>query len=156
MDNRNRIQKLSEFFVGFLSLSFAHIISYVFFTAVIKRIEDYSCQSWIDYGIIVILSYITVFFCFYSPVNLLKRSKPMEISSTLRNCMITYALLSVLLLISKNEIIDSRYLFTSSFIVYIVLSLAGRFVYKRIMIKKISNSKMATITGVITTVDKGN
>lgn len=156
MDNRNRIQKLSEFFVGFFSLSFAHIISYVFFTAVIKRIEDYSCQSWIDYGIIVILSYITVFFCFYSPVNLLKRSKPMEISSTLRNCMITYALLSVLLLISKNEIIDSRYLFTSSFIVYIVLSLAGRFVYKRIMIKKISNSKMATITGVITTVDKGN
>lgn len=156
MDNRNRIQKLSEFFVGFLSLSFAHIISYVFFTAVIKKIEDYSCQSWIDYGMIVILSYIIVFFCFYSPVNLLKRSKPMEISSTLRNCMITYALLSVLLLISKNEIIDSRYLFTSSFIVYIVLSLAGRFVYKRIMIKKISNSKMATITGVITTVDKGN
>lgn len=156
MDNRNRIQKLSEFFVGFFSLSFAHIISYLFFTAVVKKIEDYSCQSWIDYGIIVILSYITVFFCFYSPVNLLKRSKPMEISSTLRNCMITYALLSVLLLISKNEIIDSRYLFTSSFIVYIVLSLAGRFVYKRIMIKKISNSKMATITGVITTVDKGN
>lgn len=156
MDNRNRIQKLSEFFVGFLSLSFAHIISYVFFTAVIKKIEDYSCQSWIDYSIIVILSYITVFFCFYSPVNLLKRSKPMEISSTLRNCMITYALLSVLLLISKNEIIDSRYLFASSFIIYIVLSLAGRFVYKRIMIKKISNSKMATITGVITTVDKGN
>lgn len=155
MDNRNRIQKHFEFFIGLFSLIFSHLTSYVFFTAVIEKIQDYSKDSWTEYCIIVLLSYIIVFFCFYSSVNLLKRSRPMEISATLRNCTITYALLSVLLLMSKNDIIHSRYLYASSFIIYFLSSLIGRFIYKKIMLKKITNSKIATITGVITTVDRG-
>lgn len=154
MNNRNRMQKTSEFFIGLFSLAFAHLTGYLFFTYIFKKIEDYGRDTWLEYGIIVLLSYIVVFLCFYSSVNLLKRSKPMEISSALRNCVITYALLSVLLLITKNKIIESRYLFLSSFVLYCTFSLAGRFVYKKIMLKRISNSKIATITGVITTADR--
>lgn len=155
MNNRTRIQKRLEFSIGLLSLILSHLFSYIFFTKIIEKIEAYSSEDWREYYIILLLSYMVVFFCFYSPVNLLKRSKPMEISSTLRNTIITYALLSVLLMLTKNDIIQSRYLYISSFILYCVLSLAGRFVYKKIMLKRISNSKIATMTGVITTVDKG-
>lgn len=155
MNTRNRMQKEAEFIIGLLALISAYLISYIFFTTAVKKILEYSTESWLNYSIIALLSYAIVFFCFYSPVNLLIRSKPREISSTLRNCLITYAALSVLLLLTKNEIINSRYLYLSSFILYCALSLAGRFVYKKIMLKRISNSKMATMTGVITTIDRG-
>lgn len=154
MDKRNRMQKHSEFFVGLFSILFANFISYIFFTQIIPKILDYSQDNWAEYGIVVLLSYIIVFFCFYSPVNLHIRSKPMEISATLRNCLITYALLSVLLLLTKNEILHSRYLYISSFFGYCAFSLLGRYIYKKIMLKKFSKSKIATITGVISTVEK--
>jgi exopolysaccharide biosynthesis polyprenyl glycosylphosphotransferase len=155
MDNRNRIQRNYEFFIGLISLVLSHVASYVFFTTAVKKIEDYSSESWISYGVLVLLSYAILFFCFYSPVNLRKRSRPMEVSSTLRNCTITYAFLSVLLLMTKNEIIRSRYLFVSTFVLYCLLSLVTRYIYKKVTLQRISKSKMATITGVITTCSRG-
>ncbi|MGN1203247.1 MAG: sugar transferase [Eubacterium sp.] len=155
MDNRKRIQRWNEFSVGIFALVLSNIISYVFFTAIVPKIPNYDTESWTEYVIIVLLSHIIVFFCFSSPINLAKRSKPMEISSTIRNCVITYALLSVLLLLSKNDVIQSRFLFLSSFFNYCCISLIGRFILKRVMLKQIPNSKYATITGIITTVDRG-
>lgn len=153
MDNRNKIQKSSEFLVGFFAIVLSNIISFLFFTYVIPKIPEYDSGSLTEYAIIVILSYCIVFFCFYSHINLTKRSKPMEISSTLRNCLISYGLLAVILLLTKNEIIESRYLYLSSFVGYCFLSLGGRFALKRIMINRLPKSKIATMTGVITTVD---
>lgn len=154
MDNRNKLQKRLEFLVEFFALILSNVFSYIFFTCVIKRIESYSINSWIVYSIIITLSCIIIFSCFFSPINLFKRSKPMEIASALRNCVLTYSLIAVLLLITKNEIINSRYLFISSFAGYCILTLSGRFVLKRTLIKKIPNSKMASMVGVITTIER--
>ncbi len=155
MDNRKRIQKQLEFFVGLFALALSNLLGYGFFTFVHEKISDYDNTSWTEYIVIVLLSYIIIFFCFYSPINLLKRSRPMEFSSTIRNCALTYALLSVLLVLTKNEIVQSRYLFISGFIGYCILSCIGRFIIKRIMINYMPKSRFATITGVITTVDIG-
>lgn len=154
MYDRKMMQKNSEFFVGLFAIIFSNLFCYFVFTQIIPKIQDYTRENWIEYYIILSLSYVTIFFSFYSPVNLYKRSKPMEISATLRNCLFTYSLFSVLLLLTKNDILHSRYLYTSSFFVYCVLSLAGRYVYKKTALKKFSKSKMATITGVISTVEK--
>lgn len=155
MDNRKRIQKQLEFFVGLFALALSNLLGYGFFTFVHEKILDYDNTSWTEYIVIVLLSYIIIFFCFYSPINLLKRSRPMEFSSTIRNCALTYALLSVLLVLTKNEIVQSRYLFISGFVGYCILSCIGRFIIKRIMINYMPKSRFATITGVITTVDIG-
>lgn len=156
MDNRVKIQKVGEFLVGFFSLLISNIVSYFAFKYVIlHKIPDFSIDYWTQYIITVIFSFMIIFFCFSSPINLLKRSKPMEIASTLRNCVLTYGLISVLLLITKNLIINSRYMFLGSFIIYCASSLVGRFVLKRAMIKKMPNSKYATMTGVITTTARG-
>ncbi len=155
MDNRKRIQKQLEFLVGLFALALSNLASYVFFTVIVDRILDYDNDSWTEYIIIVLLSYIIIYFCFSSPLNLLKRSRPMEFSSTIRNCALTYGLLSVLLVLTKNEIIQSRYLFISGFIGYFILSCVGRFFIKRVMINVMPKSKFATIAGIITTVDIG-
>ncbi len=152
--NRRKVQMISEFLVGISSLATANLVSYILFKYGFNRILDYEQHQWSAYSIVLLFSFLLIFFCFSSPINLLKRSKAMEIASTIRNCVLTYGLVAVLLLLTKNEIIDSRYMFLGSFIMYTGFSLAGRFVLKKIMLHKMSTNRYATITGVITTCDR--
>ncbi len=156
MNYRERIQKSLEFTVGAFALITANIISILFFYFVIKKIGEYSIRNWIEYWVVIILSHFIVFVSFSSPINLLKRSKPMELAATLRNCSITYAIFAILLILTKNYIFESRYLYFGSFILFTLLSILGRYVLKRVLLIRFSNSKMATITGVITTTDRAD
>lgn len=154
MSKQKKIQMVLEFSSGLLALVFANLLCYIFFNSVVHRIVDYSRDTWTGYAYVVLSSYIIVFLCFFSALNMFKRSKPMEILSNIRNCMITYALMAVLLLITKNRLIESRYLFIGSFILFFFLSLIFRFILKKLLLKNYSVSKHATQTGIITTTDR--
>lgn len=157
MSKRRKIQKRFEFLVGLCSFILAQLVTYfIFHNGIfgVVKIADYEASDWIQYGAIALLSYVIVFLCFSSPINLLKRSRPMEFVSTLRNCTLTYALLSALLILTKSKIIESRYLFLGAYILYVSFSLVGRYVLKKVMLGKVSSSSLATMTGVITTMDR--
>ncbi len=156
MSRRSRIQYALEFASGLAALLFANIVCYITFTAVIPKILEYPQSSWCYYVMTLFVVYTIVFVFFSSPLNLLMRSRPREFLSTLRNCVVTYALLAVVLLLTKNEIIDSRYLFISSFIVFFVIDLMLRCITKKSMLKKITNSRHATQTGIITIYSKAD
>lgn len=156
MSRRSRIQYALEFASGLAALLFANIVCYITFTAVIPKILEYPQSSWCNYVMALFVVYTIVFVFFSSPLNLLMRSRPREFLSTLRNCVVTYALLAVVLLLTKNEIIDSRYLFISSFIVFFVIDLMLRYITKKSMLKKITNSRHATQTGIITIYSKAD
>ncbi len=156
MSRRSRIQYALEFASGLAALLFANIVCYITFTAVIPKILEYPQSSWCNYVMTLFVVYTIVFVFFSSPLNLLMRSRPREFLSTLRNCVVTYALLTVVLLLTKNEIIDSRYLFISSFIVFFVVDLMLRYITKKSMLKKITNSRHATQTGIITIYSKAD
>ncbi len=156
MSRRSRIQYALEFASGLAALLFANIVCYITFTAVIPKILEYPQSSWCNYVMTLFVVYTIVFVFFSSPLNLLMRSRPREFLSTLRNCVVTYALLAVVLLLTKNEIIDSRYLFISSFIVFFVIDLMLRYITKKSMLKKITNSRHATQTGIITIYSKAD
>lgn len=156
MSRRSRIQYALEFASGLAALLFANIVCYITFTAVIPKILEYPQSSWCNYVMTLFVVYTIVFVFFSSPLNLLMRSRPREFLSTLRNCVVTYALLAVVLLLTKNEIIDSRYLFISSFIVFFVIDLMLRYITKKSMLKKITNSRHTTQTGIITIYSKAD
>ena len=156
MSRRSRIQYALEFASGLAALLFANIVCYITFTAVIPKILEYPQSSWCNYVMTLFVVYTIVFVFFSSPLNLLMRSRPREFLSTLRNCVVTYALLAVVLLLTRNEIIDSRYLFISSFIVFFVIDLMLRYITKKSMLKKITNSRHATQTGIITIYSKAD
>lgn len=156
MSRRSRIQYILEFASGLAALLFANIVCYITFTAVIPKILEYPQSSWCNYVMTLFVVYGIVFVFFSSPLNLLMRSRPREFLSTLRNCVFTYALLAVVLLLTKNEIIDSRYLFISSFIVFFVVDLMLRYITKKSMLKRITNSRHATQTGIITIYSKAD
>lgn len=153
MNKRSNMQRWFEFSADLLALILSNLTGYFIFTVIYPKILKYSLESWTEYAIIILLSFITIFFCFSSPINLKKRSRPMEAASALKNCFLTYALFSTLLLLTKNEIIQSRYLWISSLFIFCILSLIGRFALKRILLRYMPSSKLATMTGVITTID---
>lgn len=156
MSRRSRIQYIMEFASGLAALLFANIVCYITFTAIIPKIIEYPHSSWCNYVMTLFVVYGIVFAFFSSPLNLLMRSRPREFLTTLRNCVVTYALLAVVLLLTKNEIIDSRYLFISSFIVFFVVDLILRYITKKSMLKRITNSRHATQTGIITIYSKAD
>ncbi|MCM1113987.1 MAG: sugar transferase [Clostridium sp.] len=154
MNKRSRIQSFLEFSSGLLALLLANVFCYILFTEFIPKILTYETKEWCSYVYYLLASFLFVFLCFYSKLNITQRSRPRELLSTLRNCVLTYVSLAVILLITKNEIVESRYLFISSFFTYFALNLLLRYVTKKYMLKKITNSSYATQTGVITTYDR--
>lgn len=153
-NNRKTIQKIFEFLVGIFSLVISSVFCFTVFGCILNKLMNYAQEQWSAYFILLAFSFILTFFCFSSPINLLKRNRIMEFWSTLRNCAITYSIFAISLLLTKNEIIESRYMFIGGFVGFCILSLAGRFILKKIMIYKMSTNRMATMTGIITTTDR--
>lgn len=157
MNTRKRIRIIGEIAVGLISLIFSNLLSVVIFKfVVINKIPDFDVSYWYAYAAILIFSHIGVTVCFSWHINLEKRSRPMEAIATIRNCAITYSLVAVTLLLTKSQIIESRYLFVSSFLFFCLFSLIGRYYLKKSMINNMPKSKLASMVGVITTVDRGD
>ena len=149
MNQQKRFQSGIEFIINLISLFASHAVAYLIFGLIIPKIQNYERNDKVEYTIVLLLSAIIVFLYFSVEINFSVRNREFELISTLKNCFLTYALFSVMLILTKNPIIDSRYLFLSSFAFYIAFSLLGRYVFKHYMIKKISKSKFATRVGVI-------
>lgn len=149
MNQQKRFQSGIEFIINLISLFVSHAVAYLIFGLIIPKIQDYERNDKVEYTIVLLLSAIIVFLYFSVEINFSVRNREFELISTLKNCFLTYALFGVMLILTKNPIIDSRYLFLSSFAFYIAFSLLGRYVFKHYMIKKIAKSKFATRVGVI-------
>ena len=154
MNQQKRFQSGVEFIINLISLSAAHGVALLLFGLIIPRIQHYEQYDRAEYAIVLLLSAIIVFLYFSAEMNLSVRNREFELVSTLKNCFLTYGLFGVMLILTKNPIIDSRYLFLSSFAFYIGFSLLGRYFFKHFMIKKIAKSNFATRVGVISTYDR--
>lgn len=154
MNQQRRFQSGAEFIINLISLSAAHAAALLVFGLIIPRIQHYEQYDKAEYAIVLLLSAVIVFLYFSAEMNLSVRNREFELISTLKNCFLTYGLFGVMLILTKNPIIDSRYLFISSFVFYITFSLLGRYFFKHFMIKKIAKSKFATRVGVISTYDR--
>ena len=149
MNQQKRFQSGIEFIINLISLFASHAVAYLIFGLIIPKIQNYERNDRVEYTIVLLLSAIIVSLYFSVEINFSVRNREFELTSTLKNCFLTYALFGVMLILTKNPIIDSRYLFLSSFAFYIAFSLLGRYVFKHYMIKKFSKSKFATRVGVI-------
>lgn len=157
MSKKGRIKRTGELFVDIFSMIFSNILGAILFgDLLLHKIPDFETEYLTGYAIIILLSITITFICFPSPINITKRSKPMEFISTLRNCALTFSLISVMLIITKSRIIESRYLLLGSFVMYCGFSLIGRFILKKIILHYLPNSKHSTMVGVITNVERGN
>lgn len=149
-----KIQQVSEYLVDGVALFCATLATYLFFGKVLHRILVYTPEEWKEYCFMLFVAYTAITLCFSSSIDLAKRARTMEFLAVLRNCSLIYMQLAVLLLLFKNPIIDSRYLFIGSFLLLVPLSCLGRYILKRALTNNFSNSKSATLVGVLVSADR--
>lgn len=149
MSKRLKTQLTFEFFTDLFVLLVANSISYII-CRIINKMPNISSEEIIRYICSFVASYCIVFIAFSSSLNLSRQSRSAEFISVLRNCLLTYMLLAVLLVLTKNPIIESRYLYMMSLLMFIGMSSVGRYILKRVLIIRFANSKMSTLVGIIT------
>lgn len=149
MSKRSRIQFVFEYITDMFALFITSIASYNISCA-IGKLPEVTSDDKLAYFFLSWISFTVIYLGFASSLNLTKRGRAMEILSVLRNTLLTFMSIAVLLLLTKNALLQSRYFFLISTGLYFILSSLGRYVLKRILIFKFAKSKMATLTGVIT------
>lgn len=149
MKKRKALQLLMEFIVDFSSLLFANVISFVF-CCVIHKIPDVTIRSFFVYLISLTLSFCVIFFGFSVSMDLSKRDRAREAFAVLRNCLLTYMTLTVMLVLTRSDFLNGRYMLIISLMMFIVFSGINRYISKRVLIRSFSKSELVSLTGVIT------
>lgn len=150
MRRKRKAQKFLMLLTDLIALIASNILGVLIFGCIMHKIPEYSLQAWTNRSYSLAASFVFIFILFASPLDLSKRSRPKEIASCIRNSVLIFACFGVLLILTKNEIIESRYLFFGVFLIHLVVSLLFRFMTKKLLLSNASKSRYATQTGIIT------
>ena len=153
MKKRKAIQLTIEFFVDLFSLVIATGISYAI-SLWIDKIPTLDREETLTYFVLMFVAYCLIFFGFSNSLDLTKRDRLMETVSVIRNSLLIFMTFAVLLMLAKNKLIISRYLFVLSLAFFIGFSLLNRYISKHVMLFHSANSKFVNLAGVITIYDR--
>lgn len=115
MKKRKAVQLTIEFFVDLISLIIATGTSYAISLA-IDKIPTLDFHENLTYFVLLFVSFCLIFFGFSNSLDLTKRDRIKETVSVFRNSFLIFMTFAVLLVLAKNEMIMSRYLFVLSLI----------------------------------------
>lgn len=139
-----------EFISDLLCLLLANTVSYLFFRYVYVRINYYPSEEWGEFGRLLLFSFVLVFLFFHRTLDIKQRNRLRELVAVFKNSVTTYLVLIALLALTKNGILDSRYLLVSGFALTTLNSIVMRYFLKRWMTGRFSSTKAATLVGIIT------
>ncbi len=154
MNKRIRTQLTLEFVIDIFCMVLANVLSFYTFSIIINKIPSFSVIDWVRYGGTLLVSYLVVFFGFHTRIDMHHRGRTQEVRALLSNATLTYALFSVLIILLKNPIVESRYMLISGYILFIATSSVGRYALKHYLTGRFTRSKVASLVGIITTSDR--
>ena len=154
MNRRKRTQLGLEFGIELISVALANLLSFGLFNYIFKKIPVYPSAEWMSGSLLLLLSFLIAFFGMHSMLDVSARSRSKEFYSVLKNMTLTYALFGVMLILFKNPVIESRYMFISGYVVSVMFSAVGRYFLKRYLTASFTKSRIAAKVGIITTLDR--
>lgn len=154
MNKRAKTQFWIELIADYSCLIIANILSYILFRHIVVRIVEYPARDWMISFLLVTAVFLIVYIAFHNKIDIHKRSKSKEFIALFNNVTLTYMLLIVALALTKNQILDSRYILVSGYLASIFLSSVSRYFLKRWITGYFTKSKIASFAGIITTSDK--
>lgn len=153
MNKRAKAQFWLELWADLICLSLANGVAYLVFGILFHRIVYYPNLEWIRFGYTLLLSFLLSYIGFHSEIDIHRRSKIKEFASVFKNCLLTYMMFLAVLALTKNPIIESRYMLVSGFIFTMLFSSISRYFLKRWITGYFKRSRIASLAGVITTPD---
>lgn len=154
MNKKAKTQFWSEFATDFACLTISNVIAFVILFLFTNRNYNYPTNSWISFFSLLVISFLMTYLGFHANINLKIRNKLSEIVSILRNATITYLIFLALTMLTRNPITQSRMTIMLPFILYLATSSMSRYFLKRWFTGFYTESKVASIVGVISTIDR--
>lgn len=153
MSKRGKTQFWMEFLSDLACLIVANAVSFTVFHYIYAKIIDYPSNEWFQFFFVMLVAYVIVFTGFYSRLDIAKRNRSHEIMSLVRNATLTYLMFLAFLVLLKCQVLESRYMILSGYMIYILLLLPERYILKRWITGFFTHSKTASLVGIITTSD---
>lgn len=149
MEKRKSIQLMIEFLVDLFSLFFANCFAYIISLAA-GKMPEIDSRSILVYSACSILSYCVIFFGFSVSLDLTKRDRLLEIISVLRNCLLAYMTMIVLLVMTRNAFLTCRVFLVVTIVLFTFFSGINRYITKHLLMYRFSRSEMVSLAGIIT------
>ena len=153
MNKKVKVQFWIEYIADLTCLAVANFASYIFFHYIYFKIASYSFRDWSTYCVLLLMAYSLVFIGFYSNIDIKRRDRKKELFSLFRNATLTYLFFSAFLLLVKSRFIESRYMTLSGYLAFMLLMIPEKYLLKRWITGFFTNSRTASIVGIITTSD---
>lgn len=117
----------------------------------LQPMPDYTATDATTYAMLLAFSFLIVSFLEMPTNRMLLRPWPQELMRLCRNAVLTAGLFSVMLILIKSPLFDSRYLLVYTFVLWLVLTCLFHAIYRRILLRWYSGVKTASLLGVVTT-----
>lgn len=125
-----------------------------FFDKIYVKLTDELRVNLVEYYLLMAVCALVVVIIFEDYQQFFKRTRTDELIDAVRVNIILMVISSIALIITKNSMIQSRYVFISVYPFNTVLILCSRSLFKRFMKRSIDEKMGAGLIGILTTHDK--
>ena len=157
MSNENKLQIWFCFAADALSLSVSTLLARTAFGAVWPRILPvYSSGDWVEFGLVLTAAFLAVFLFAGTSGHPLNGGWEQALKGSLRFNLILAAVVSLLLLVTKNPLLESRYLFLGLVLTNLVIMFLTYAVVQFFLNDPHSGlrRRMGRLVGIVTTTDR--
>lgn len=156
MDKRAKTQFWTEFIVDFICLAVSNTVAFVTFNLIMQRISEFRPSSWFRFYALLAIAFAINYLGFHANINLKRRSKAIEFASVMQNAVLTYLTFLALAGLARNPVARSLSLIIVPFVLYTVLTAISRYFLKRWYTGFYTESKVASMVGVLTVKDRAD
>lgn len=154
MDKKAKIQFWYEFATDLICLIISNAVSFIALNLILQRISEHKVSSWVSFYALLIIAFVINYLGFHANINLKKRSRYYEMISVLQNSTLTYLTFLALVGLARNPVARSLSLTIVPFVLYTMLSAISRYFLKRWYTGFYTESKIASMVGVLTVKDR--
>ena len=154
MSNREKLQYTLTFLADAGGLIVSVLLAVLTFDRVLRLVPGYAHADKLHFYGLLVLAFLGTFLCFDQTENITRRRWQGELKIVVLFNVMVLAVFTMLLVVTKAEMTDSRYLILG----IILFNTVVMFLLHQYLKKKLNRSeavsRLATLTGVITTTDR--
>lgn len=149
VNKREKIQYAYVLIVDIISIVTSVTLVWFWFDSVLGLIQPYEAKNWVQTIVLLGISFATTFLWFNQSDNITTRPFKQEIKTSIKFNIIIATLYSTLMLLTKAEMIDSRYFAIAVPLINAILMPLFHLLLKKYLMKYSKNSGMESLVGVV-------
>lgn len=153
ISKREKLQYIYVLVLDLLVLIVSVGLAWLITDALLGRIVAYSTRDWIQTLCLLLLAFAMAFLCFDQQENIAQRTVGREIKLSLRFNILMAAFNSALMMLTKAQMLDSRYFAVAVPVVNAILMPLAHLGLKMVLLRAKNHRGIESLVGVLSTKD---